>query len=327
MDFLDGQYFTLTKRISVANNEGIQVVLFQDGREETVKGVAIGIDAGGTGTRVVCADQSGVFASATGGPAALSRGIDAAWETIDEVCGRAFSSVGRTFSWSECFVAIGMAGAHNADWRRRFLDLAPDVQHLRVETDAFTTLVGAHGGKPGAIVAIGTGSVGEALYADGTRREVGGYGFPAGDEASGAWIGMRASQLVQKGFDGRHPQDAFFHALCSAINVATRADLFGWLACATPATFGTLARTVLEFANHPDAARILAGAGEEIATMIRALSPVPAFPVALCGGLGSRLRPYLPPEPLKQLVEPRADAAAGALHLAQLARNEHQAIA
>jgi glucosamine kinase len=66
------------------------------------------------------------------------------------------------------------------------------LRQLVAETDSFTMLVGAHGGKPGAIVAAGTGSIGEVLRPDGTRFSVGGWGFPVSDEGGGAWLGMRA---------------------------------------------------------------------------------------------------------------------------------------
>ena len=45
---------------------------------------------------------------------------------------------------------------------------------------------------------LGTGSVGEIKLADGRHVEVGGWGFPAGDEASGAWMGLRAINHVQQ---------------------------------------------------------------------------------------------------------------------------------
>ena len=64
-------------------------------------------------------------------------------------------------------------------------------------------LLGAHEGRPGAIVAAGTGSVGEALRRDGLRVAVGGWGFPVGDEGSGAWLGLRAMRETHRAIDGR----------------------------------------------------------------------------------------------------------------------------
>jgi glucosamine kinase len=63
--------------------------------------------------------------------------------------------------------------------------------------------LGAHGGGPGAIVAAGTGSIDEALRHDGEHVSVGGWGYPVGDEGSGAWLGMCAMREAQLASDGR----------------------------------------------------------------------------------------------------------------------------
>ena len=97
---------------------------------------------------------------------------------------------------------------------------------VALESDALTTLLGAHAGQPGVIVAIGTGSVGEVLHADGSRHEVGGWGFPSGDEAGGAWIGMRAINHAQQVVDGRVPGSALWRS----ITVSMSAMIWhGWL--------------------------------------------------------------------------------------------------
>jgi glucosamine kinase len=49
--------------------------------------------------------------------------------------------------------------------------------------------------------------------------------------------------------------------------------------------------------------------------MARALDPSGTLPVALCGGLGTPLRDYLPPELLVRSVTPHGDAASGALRM------------
>lgn len=53
------------------------------------------------------------------------------------------------------------------------------------------------------VVELGTGSVGGALLTNGRKLSVGGWGFPSGDEGSGAWLGLRAAQLAQQALDGR----------------------------------------------------------------------------------------------------------------------------
>jgi glucosamine kinase len=212
-------------------------------------------------------------------------------------------------------IGLGLAGVHNKQWGQNFLDHNPGYGAIVLETDAYTTLLGAHGGQPGAIVAIGTGSVGEALLPDGTRREVGGWGFPAGDEAGGAWMGLRAASHMQQAVDGRTGMSPFAQALVDFCG-GSRDALFGWLAGATQTRFAQLAPLVLDHAaTDRYAMALVSEAGFEAAKIALALDRTQTVPVALCGGLGERLRPYLPKDLLARTVPPAGDAATGALHL------------
>ncbi|RDU94683.1 BadF/BadG/BcrA/BcrD ATPase family protein [Trinickia dinghuensis] len=276
-----------------------------------------GVDGGGTGTRLML--SAGGHAPPIvehGGPSALSLGARAAWKTLEALCRAACERAGIDFRWERCVIAAGMAGAHHVDWKRQFVELAPPLRALRVETDATMTLAGAHGGRPGAIIALGTGSVGESVHADGTRISVGGYGFPAGDEASGAWLGLRAARHLQYAFDGRAHPDSLSQALQQRVGVGTREALVEWLMAATAGDFARLAPAVVLNAAHPFAYQLLCEAGAELATMARALDPGGTLPLALCGGLGRALSAYLPEALRARLVEPRADAVAGALAIA-----------
>src|SRR6185503_621643 len=102
-----------------------------------------------------------------------------------------------------CVLGLGLAGAVAPHLAAAFFRAAPDYALIVLETDARTALVGAHEGRPGAIVVVGTGAVGEALHADGRRISVSGWGFPVGDEGSGAWLGLRAMREAQRALDGR----------------------------------------------------------------------------------------------------------------------------
>ena len=67
---------------------------------------------------------------------------------------------------------------HSAGLRAAFLAAAPSAAGVSLATDAHTAALGAHGGAPGAVIAVGTGSVGYRLHADGSAKLVGGWGFP-----------------------------------------------------------------------------------------------------------------------------------------------------
>lgn len=277
----------------------------------------IGVDGGGTGTRVRVSRIDGTeLAHGTGGPSGLINGRDKAWQSVMEAVESAFASAGIAMpDLGRMAIGLGLAGVHNRQWAAEFESLNPGFGAIVVETDAFTTVLGAHLGEPGAIIALGTGSVGEALLADGRRREVGGWGFPAGDEAGGAWMGLRALNHIQQALDGRVPAGEFAKdviAFCGG----DRQGVQVWAAKATQTVYAQLAPLVVKHGANDDTARaILHEAGAEVAKIGEALDPDKRLPIALCGGLGEPLRPHLPPGLLARIIRPQADSAAGGLIL------------
>lgn len=293
----------------------------------------IGVDGGGTGTRVRLARNAGghaesaLLATGSGGPSGLMHGVEAAWSAVLEALQAAFATAGLVRpALDKMAIGLGLAGVNNRQWAAEFSASNPGFRDTVLETDAFTTLVGAHQGLPGVIIAIGTGSVGEVLTAGGKRREVGGWGFPASDEAGGAWLGMRAITHAQHVLDGRAPGSDFARALihfCERSNQARGAhfdshhdSMFAWLAGASQTSYAQLAPLVIQHAaSDATAGQLMRAAGNEIARIAAALDPDGELPIALCGGLAAHIQPYLPEPLLALVVKPHADAAAGALRL------------
>jgi glucosamine kinase len=277
----------------------------------------IGVDGGGTGTRVRLARAGGAeLAQGRSGPSGLAHGIDNAWTAVHAALCDAFAAAGLDAPALDTIaVGLGLAGVHNKQWAAQFYAANPGYAAILLDTDGFTTLMGAHGGRPGAIIAIGTGSVGQALLPGGEQREVGGWGFPAGDEASGGWIGLRAVNHIEQVLDGRKPGSAFAQALIDACG-GERDAIQVWLGQATQTGYAQLAPIVIAHAASDSVARaLLVEAGREVASIAHALDPSGQLPLALCGGLGEPLRAYLPPDLLARSVTPQGDAASGALRM------------
>ena len=283
----------------------------------------IGVDGGGSGTRVRLARADGVeLAEGSGGPSGLLHGIANAWAAVEDAAGAAFRAAGLDVPAKQSIaIGLGLAGVHNKQWAAEFVAANPGYAAVALESDGHTTVLGAHRGEPGAIIALGTGSVGEIKLADGRHMEVGGWGFPAGDEASGAWMGLRAVNHVQQVIDGRVPASAFADDVanaCGGGEAEPRDAIQNWLANATQTNYAQLARLVLKHGETNETARlILLEAGREVEIMANALDTSGALPIALCGGLAAPLRPYMPVSMLKRIVTPQGDSAAGALRLIQ----------
>lgn len=278
----------------------------------------IGIDGGGSGTRVVLGDAQGrELAQAASGPSGLGLGVERAWQAIGAGCIDAFAHAGVPLDWTRCVLGCGLAGVNNRDWLAAFRAQAPTVAGLAVESDVYTTLLGAHGGRHGVVVALGTGSQAAALDGNGEYRIAGGFGYPSGDEASGAWLGLRGIVHAQQALDGRVPHDDLAQALLAHTGAYDRDSLVVWLCEANQTTYARLAPIVIAHRTHPFAARLLGEAGVDVGKMIAALDPSATLPVALCGGLGAPLRDYVPQIYQARLREPLADSAHGGLQLAQ----------
>lgn len=106
-------------------------------------------------------------------------------------------------------VGVGAPGAMQAPAAARRLaeQLANSLpaRMVAVTSDAITSHAGALGGRPGVVLAAGTGAVTVAIGADGRFRRVDGWGPWIGDEGSGAWLGRNGLQAAARAGDGRGP--------------------------------------------------------------------------------------------------------------------------
>ncbi|HSC81378.1 MAG TPA: BadF/BadG/BcrA/BcrD ATPase family protein [Chitinolyticbacter sp.] len=279
----------------------------------------IGVDGGGTGTRICIADLSGKeLVRADGGASALGQGVDKAWTNITLAIRAGFEALGiERVDFSRCAAGFGLSGVTVKAWAQEFENKNPGFARIVVETDGFSTLLGALDGAHGGIIAIGTGSIGEAWLPDGKRMEVGGWGFPTSDEGSGAYLGLKAINLVQRVVDGRAPETDFTRKLTS-ITGSTRETVFEWMAGMKQGECASLSPVVVEFGQSDETARrFLLEAGREIEIIGSALrAEAPELPIAICGGgLSQALRPYIPAAFLASTSLPLKDSCAGALIL------------
>lgn len=277
----------------------------------------IGVDGGGTGTRARVTSPDGHrLGFAEGGPSALGQGVEQAWINVLDAVDQAFRAAGIEVPKREaCALGLGIAGAIVRSRYERFLRAAPPVAYLAIDTDVFATLLGAHRGGPGAAVVAGTGSAGEALHANGDRVSLGGWGFPVGDEGSGAWLGLRALQRAQQALDARVARGSLVDAVLDTAG-SSREALLAWCESASQRTYARLAPLVFEAsATDPWANELLDEAARALDALALALDPEGALPLVVCGSVGVRLRPRLTDAVQRRLVEPAGDATDGALCL------------
>jgi N-acetylglucosamine kinase-like BadF-type ATPase len=162
----------------------------------------VGVDGGGTGCRARIQDADGsLLGTGIAGPAALRLGIDRALTEVEKACHSAIHEAGLdSNALNSVHAAVGLAGVG----RKGALEQLTLRQHpfssVVYVNDATIACIGAHGGRDGGIVIVGTGSVGFAVVG-GQEIRVGGYGFPISDEGSGADVGLHAIRLALRAYD------------------------------------------------------------------------------------------------------------------------------
>ncbi len=281
---------------------------------------AIGIDGGGTSTRARVVHRSGVVVGeGKAGASGLSQGIPQAWRHITQAI--ASATEGRLqagWPWPtpvRCALGLGLAGANNAAWHAQCVAANPGYATLKLESDAVTALLGAHGGGPGALVIVGTGAVGLALLPDGQRRSSGGWGFPSGDEGSGADLGLQAIKLTQRALDGRALPGPLSRAVLQATG-GTPEALLAWCGKAGQFDYASLTPLIFSYqACDSSAARLLERALHHLEALARAVDPGHTLPLVVAGSIGQRLLPGLSALVGARLVPPQGDAMEGALTL------------
>ena len=162
-------------------------------------------------------------------------------------------------------------------------------------TDAHAACVGAHGGKPGGVIVVGTGTIGWAKL-NGNERRVGGYGLPLSDEGSGAWIGCEALRRVLWAHDGRISWTNLLTVLFNRFGGDCEA-VVRFSSAALPRDFGVFAPIVVAYAKEGDAAGIelMQAAGRHIDQLAARLVMLGTRKLALVGGLAPAIQDWISP--------------------------------
>lgn len=282
----------------------------------------IGVDGGGTHTRLRCTDAAGqLLGEGQAGASALGQGPAQAWAAVDTALRAALGQAFDADAWTHCAIGLGLSGAGSPTLAQAFLDAAPPCAALALDTDGVAALLGAHGGQPGALLIAGTGSVGEALLGDSRHRRVGGWGWQIGDEGSGAWLGRQAIQHTQRALDGRSPRGALAAAVLARTQALSgqtgeREAVLAWCAAGSQRAYADLAPLVFEHAGaDPAAEALLQAAARELDALAQALDGGAGLPLVLSGSVALRLQPRLAEAVRARGVAPQADAQDGALQL------------
>ena len=275
----------------------------------------LGVDAGGTKTRALVAEETGrVVGDALGGGANLRTHGELEVEkvlhaVIEDAC------IGAPAA--PAAVGLGIAGAdrpRDEAVLRAILRRIGFRSRVVVTNDARIAFVAGSEDRVGLALVCGTGSIAWGRNRAGEIARSGGWGWHVGDEGSGFWIGERAIRAVLRAVDGRGPKTTLDRALGEHFEIAepeqilyaiydrefprTRVAKFAARVDAAARTGDEVARGILA-----DAATELVCAASSVRDQLR-LEEGP-YDVVLSGGTFAAV-PTLEAEVTRRLESPRA---------------------
>lgn len=294
----------------------------------------LGIDAGGTKTVCLLADDLGrVIAEARGGGANLQ---SAGELEVEKVLHGVMEEALGNHDILPAAVCLGIAGVDRPDdgdavrgIMRRIGFKTPTL----VVNDALVALVAGAGDEAGVVLVAGTGSIAYGRDNAGRAARAGGWGYLLGDEGAGFWIGRAALSAVVRQYDGRGPATLLTDMILGHMRLASPTQLIHeiYYRDLHRQAIAGLAALVQRATDEGDAvaAQILARAGAELAaaagSVIERLGMRgEVFPTVLAGGI-FRGVPWLTGDVTARLSEvaPRTDVrlldvepAVGAVRLA-----------
>jgi len=294
----------------------------------------LGIDAGGTKTVCLLADEHGAIVSEGRGSGA---NLHTAGElAVEKVLHEAMEEAIGDRAITPAVVCLGIAGVDRVDEMRTVSAIMRRIGYksrVLVVNDALIGLVAGARDEPGIAVNAGTGSIVYGRNAKFEAARAGGWGHMIGDEGSGYWIGREALAAVMRAADGRGPDTGLTAEILSHFNVddESRLPRIVYDREQPRVSVAALGPIVQRAAEQGDAValRILERAADELVLAARSVATHlemrgDEFSFYLAGGV-FRVVPWLAEELPRRLVEvaPRsqtqmltAEPAVGAVWLA-----------
>ena len=272
----------------------------------------LGIDAGGTKTVGLLADERGTILSVGRGPGA---NLQATGELdVEKVLHQVMEAALGSHTPRPSVICLGIAGVDREEDARVVRSImrriSPDARVV-VVNDALIALVAGAGDAPGIVVLSGTGSIAYGRNSQALAARAGGWGHVLGDEGSGYWIGRRALTAVVREADGRGPRTRLSEEVLRHFGVAHTAALVHVVyhrdvPRSRVATLGSVVQRARD-AGDAVATEILNRAAEELTLAAASVAARLAmrgdeFPFILAGGL-FRAAPSLATELERRLPE------------------------
>ncbi len=286
-----------------------------------IEDIFIGVDGGATKSKVRIEAASGaLLGQGVSGPANIRLSVDKSWESIYHALEEALkpSQIRLENKNYHFHIGMGLAGCEITEAVDEFLSRPHPFKTIQLTSDAHAACLGAHKGKDGAIIIVGTGVVGYQVQGDKNTR-VGGWGFPHDDEGSGAWLGLEAARQTFQWLDHRIEKSPLIEDVFAFFNNDSEHFTL-WANQANSSEFARLAPLVINHSQQEEiaAVRLMKKAAHAIDRVGAALfkmqtSREKLLPCSMFGGIAPFIEPWLSEELRACLVSRQGDANVGAI--------------
>ncbi|HPH97458.1 MAG TPA: BadF/BadG/BcrA/BcrD ATPase family protein [Anaerolineaceae bacterium] len=262
--------------------------------------LVIGIDGGGSHTRAFLADDKGkVLGKGVSGPSNHNRvGDQLAEISLNDSIHKAFQQANIPYQPVRS-ICLGMAGADrpaDRSWLETWARKYQIASRIICVNDGQILISAGTPDEWGCGLISGTGSLAVGISPDGKNARSGGWGYLAGDEGSGYWMGIQALQAITKSVDDRGPGTLLLELVLNFWKLENSSQLIPYIYGPNfeRSEIARLARLVQSAAEQGDsiALAIESAAGQELARMVlsvtRKLNFGSTTPCAFGGGVLTR---------------------------------------
>jgi len=308
--------------------------------------IRIGVDGGGSKTKIVVLDPSEQVLRTILKPASNYHVVGMKQATLHILEGIREVLQGDTVEG----IGITLAGIDmTEDWIIMKNALKPGLKVLLqdagttfqgvpvvLENDVFGALMSVQGNFSGNVLAAGTGAIALGINIKGEVIRVGGWGHIIGDEGAGYSIGRKALAAMVASYDGYGPKSLLETKITEYLKLSEVREILHWLYASKRSNreFAALVPVVVETAQMGDyiSKRILDEAGQALGLLTMALlRKTHGSEMGLVGGISHSWK-WLEPSfldtiqkefPGLQLIKPKNPPAVGSALLSKIRQVRH----
>lgn len=286
----------------------------------------IGIDAGATRCRgKLCDMDMNILADLEIKGASLFQSPDDAIKQVAATIKKLCSYFDKREAPGKIIINVGIAGSGLADRREKLRAAIEHYGDVSITSDYAVVAYGAHAGRKGGLVAIGTGAVTCRTLEDFHAPELvaGGYGFPVSDLGAGAWLGLEAIRSAVLEKQQHADVSRLTHAVLDRFDQKL-SNVTRWSVGSSAADYASFAPLVTDAAicGETTACSLMKSALGYIEKYHHQLKELGCERIVLTGGLGQAMATFFSTELKEKFDRPTFDGAAGAAMMARDKINE-----